>query len=52
MEEKVLPHFFRHRHMTSFVRQLNMYHFSKLNKFSKSKNDLLFHNPLFVRGNM
>ena len=34
-EEKVLPYFFRHRHMASFIRQLNMYKFSKVVKLVK-----------------
>lgn len=35
LEDKVLPHFFRHRHISSFIRQLNMYKFSKVNKVTK-----------------
>ena len=32
LEQKVLHNFFRHKHISSFIRQLNMYKFNKVNK--------------------
>lgn len=52
MEERVLPNYFRHKHISSFIRQLNMYRFSKVCKPTKERNAMYFKNDLFLRGNM
>jgi hypothetical protein len=46
----VLSHFFRHRRLSSFIRQLNMYRFSKVIKLVKEKNYMYFKNEHFRRG--
>ena len=50
LEDTVLPLYFRHKKVESFVRQLNMYRFNKVNKFSKEKAHLFFKNDLFRKG--
>lgn len=44
----LLPRFFRHRKWRSFIRQMNMYNFRKLNRGVKT---YIFVNPFFWRGN-
>ena len=47
-QDHILPKFFRHRNINSFIRQLNMYGFHKSRK-DPSKN--IFSHPFFLRGN-
>lgn len=46
-QDHILPKFFRHRNINSFIRQLNMYGFHKSRK-DPSKN--IFSHPFFLRG--
>ena len=38
IEAKVLPYFYRHKKFSSFIRQMNMYNFSRVSKISKQRN--------------
>lgn len=46
-QDHILPKYFRHRNINSFIRQLNMYGFHKSRK-DPSKN--IFSHPFFQRG--
>jgi hypothetical protein len=52
MEDTILPTYFRHKKIESFIRQLNMYRFGKVNKISKEKKHMFFKNELFKKGNL
>ena len=52
MEDIILPTYFRHKKIESFIRQLNMYRFGKVNKISKEKKHMFFKNELFRKGNL
>lgn len=50
LEEAVLPHYFRHSRYSSFVRQLNMYGFTK--KKADKNAAAAFYHPHFSRDHM
>jgi len=45
--ERILPKFFKHKKMASFVRQLNLYGYKKV---KNSQNQFIYYNPKFQSG--
>ncbi|KAI9223745.1 HSF-type DNA-binding-domain-containing protein, partial [Blastocladiella britannica] len=49
--ENILPNHYKHRQFSSFVRQINMYGFTKINRGMKEdKRVFEFAHPAFLRG--
>uniref|UniRef100_A0A8C4R6R3 Heat shock transcription factor 4 n=1 Tax=Eptatretus burgeri TaxID=7764 RepID=A0A8C4R6R3_EPTBU len=48
--KEILPKYFKHSKMNSFVRQLNMYGFCKVDAIRDKKDISEFEHPCFVRG--
>lgn len=50
--ETILPCFYKHNSMSNFIRQLNMYNFKKLKQKTSDPDELVYHNPLFIKDNL